>query len=477
MSISKLAIKRLVIFILMDITLLFLLFPHAILLSGFLYFIIKEIQTDDDDRWSLDDSFKEELKSQVNRYNKSAFERDQARWKMYNSPSFKCVDTAELTLSVHQRDFRQMVRAWEVTNSPLRKLSLSPAFKTEFWLKHAVRECECTVKKYEVDASPLRQLAVTPEFQTELTERYYVLQDRFYQMDYFRTYVLPYVEPQSNIIMSSSFRKLLKDSIVIPKCAEQMRLQRKEEMDLAVDHLRPVLSELTGSYDRSWGVRLETLRHCLTQSIPIVELLPGHSTRIVVTSSAVLPALSNIEGIDYYTAKGDASKGGDASKCIDHVYISHCPAKTDRNTIINAVQSLKGIVMEADSPCKVSITALSNSEHITVLADTTPVTHQTTITLIRRSKALFNESLFNKCRTTVEMHLKNSSRQIRMSIASRGDGSSSGSWLTGVLQIKLEAEGITAAEFRKVTTDVIPVLNMIKDVIFASRTTEICWIK
>lgn len=492
----------------MDISLLFLLFPQVLLLGGLGYVIYTELREESCSAWptyARNKKFKAELQAYVRRYNHDAFARDMAHYKMLISPSHLLSNNKDLSTAASYRNQRYAYDQWMISRSPLHKLSRTKSFQHELQLKAGVKGLvKCLIER-DVKASPMRQLATQPGFQAQLAERYAILQDRYYYLDYMQSYVLPQIEPRSNIILSSKFRRLLRCSIIMPVLAANARLNRMQKMDqspmrnyiksnvaelnrmawafktgegpsyynhcVPIMRLQSAMCELASTYGERWQPRLETMRHCLEQSVPIVKLMSGHNTRIVVTANGELPCLSSIEGLDHHILH--LSKG-----VSEHVYISSCPSKNDRKMIINAAHALNDIIFQSEPTVSYQIQALSNAEHIGVLEK---VQHQATITLIRRSKALFTEGIFNKCQAILDSYLKkyndelqvDEANKIHMQLSSMDGGKG---WLSGVLQIRLNATGITALQFRRATTDLIPMLNMIKDVIFASRTTEVCWI-
>jgi hypothetical protein len=380
----------------------------------------------------------------------------------------------------------------------LSEMPISP-LKKELMIKVDMYNRRKEQQKWKCDVSPMRVLARKHAFLLELAARC----NQLYQQDHARLihevntllWITPKLEQQCHYVLSASFRRVLKNSIFLPKLAmfnrreiasmfesspmrkfivknqdELVRVARQTRTSephtnyyLEIKRLSPVVKELAKTYP-AWETRLQTIRHCLQHSIPIVELLPGHTTHINITSNQPIPCLDGIEGIEHY----QLFTGKDTFK---HVYNSQCPVKTNRNIIVNAVSALKNMIQETPGieALQPRIQVISNSDNIYMLNDTKP-THQVVITVIRRSKALFTEALFKQCLNIVQTHIKANSNVVL-------ESGTMESWLSSVLQFKFETNAMTLDQFRKLTLDVIPKLNLTKDVIFASRTVGSCWIR
>jgi len=240
-----------------------------------------------------------------------------------------------------------------------------------------------------------------------------------------------------------------------------------------IGNLKNVTKELKDSY-QSWKQRLDTVRFCLDNNIPIVELLPGHMTRILVsfpasTQAAQFLSTSNLDDFSIVTT----CKGKD-------IKVEECcslfPRNVTQNSIINAAQSLKNmtnIIMGEDERATVKVLTEANTMGVNPISlDTSSPYRVATVKLMRRDQGQFNESTYKKCLDVMKRYMK------KNKVAMKFESGFIDAWMSNELKITLSVpmKEIELKKFKQMVSDIILNFNMIKDVIFASLNVETCWL-
>lgn len=385
--------------------------------------------------------------------------------------------------------------------------------------------------------TPMHALAQSIEFKHELRNAKNVrevkqLSQHFWKL-YFSYHVLPSVPEANNIIQSTKFRNLLKDNILYAKI-----FVAKKRRDLKLFNDSPMRSNIGSVHGvratirHYWSVRrdrhfnmmispmrvytIRNRRHLNRRSLKvnntmIREMMSYQEKRMSAVHDELLSdGLSKIakrremrdycelNGIPRIDLNSDAvnqmyvcfNKAHSAHKFIadsnldgfkaENIYygknnvVSRCHAVLSNNMsvneIINAAQSVKNVSsINTDDVAKIHIGTDTKSVNINGSPQRSTIV--STIIFMRRDQKSFTKSQYNSCKDTVKRYIKRYDHLLTSDIGFKDK------WLGTQLVVEISLndneEGIN---MKNVSADIITSINMVKDIIFATLSTEIYWI-